>query len=45
MNGDREEISAGYDVEVEFVEPQRAVTPGQVLVLYLDEQCLGGGVL
>ncbi|MCE8019534.1 tRNA 2-thiouridine(34) synthase MnmA [Halomonas sp. MCCC 1A11036] len=32
-------------VEVRFDEPQRAVTPGQSLVLYDGEICLGGGVI
>ncbi len=32
-------------IEVVFDEPQRAVTPGQSIVLYDNEQCLGGGVI
>ena len=35
----------GSSAEIEFTEPQRAVTPGQALVLYRDEQCLGGGTI
>ncbi len=33
------------DLEVEFSAPQWAVTPGQSVVLYRGEACLGGGVI
>nr|WP_196247561.1 MULTISPECIES: tRNA 2-thiouridine(34) synthase MnmA [Gallibacterium] len=32
-------------IEVSFDEPQIAVTPGQSAVFYLDEVCLGGGII
>lgn len=32
-------------VRVEFEEPQRAITPGQALVLYDGRVCMGGGTI
>ncbi len=36
---------AGGQVEVTFDRAQRTPTPGQYLVLYRGEECLGGGVI
>lgn len=32
-------------ITVKFTQPQRAVTPGQALVLYSERECLGGGTI
>lgn len=34
---------AAGDLEIEFEEPVRAVTPGQAAVMYRDDQLVGGG--
>ena len=38
-------LDAQGGLSVAFVSPQRAVTPGQSLVLYRGDECLGGAVI
>ena len=38
-------IREGNQIYIEFDEKQRAVTVGQYVVLYDNENCLGGGTI
>jgi len=38
-------IDHGLQCQVSFIHPQRSVTPGQYIVFYDGEQCLGGAVI
>ena len=37
-------IKDGY-ADIRFLEPQRAITPGQPVVFYRDEEMIGGGII
>ena len=38
-------VNADGTVDVTFAEPQRAITPGQSVVFYDGDICLGGGII
>jgi len=38
-------IENPHSAEIEFLEPVKGVSPGQSLVIYLDNECIGGGVI
>ena len=40
-----EEAGEDYELVVVFHEARRAITPGQVLALYVGDDCLGGGII
>ena len=38
-------VFSGTEAQITFEEAQRAITPGQSVVLYRETQCLGGGII
>lgn len=38
-------FQSNFSLKIDFLFPQRAVTPGQVFVLYDGDVCLGGGIV
>jgi tRNA-specific 2-thiouridylase len=40
-----EPLGGGTRLKVRFDQPQRAITPGQSVVFYEGEVCLGGGII
>jgi len=35
----------GTDVQIKYLAPQRAITPGQTVAFYINDECLGGAVI
>lgn len=39
------QMKSDHEVDVVFAQPIRAITPGQAVVFYNEEECLGGGTI